>query len=474
MSLDDFRRWLTVGVGLSLSWLLCGPDRVSAADSLVWHAQDNRIDAQVESWDLPRLLENLAAATGWEILVEPGTQRSISARFKNLNVRDALRDLLGNLNYALLPQTNASPKLFVYQSSLQDATQLIRPVAKTRTRSRTNRPIPDELIVTLKGGSRQSIEELARRLGAKILGRVDSLNAYRLQFPDETAANAARDLLSADSDVATADQNYPVERPTRVEALELSSAGPPAIKAKPAGDGSRIVIGLIDTPVQPQGSGLTDFLLPAVRVAGEADPGSTVPTHGTSMAETILQSLELAVKSSDGTTARILPVDVYGPNSTTTTFDVAAGISMAVGAGANPINLSLGSEGDSPFLHTVIEQAHQQGVVFLAAAGNEATAAPTYPAAYPEVIAVTAGDRRGNIAPYANYGSFVDVVAPGTSIVRFAGDTYLVSGTSASTAYVSGIAAGLASESGKPVQDVESKIRQALGVSTPAKPGGNP
>jgi hypothetical protein len=474
MSMVDSRRWLAVGVALSLGWPLGGPDRVSAADSLVWHAQDSRIDAQLESWDLPRLLENLAAATGWEILVEPGTTRSVSARFKNLNVRDALRDLLGNLNYALLPQTNAPPKLFVYQSSVQDATQPIRPVAKAKTRSRTGRPIPNELIVTLKGGSRKGIEELARQLGARVLGRMDGLNAYRLQFPDEAAANAARELLTTDSDVAAMDQNFPVERPTRVDGLEFSSASPPSVKAKPASDGSRVVIGLIDTPVQPQGSGLADFLLPAVHLAGEAEPGSGVPTHGTSMAETILQGLDVALKSSDGTTARILPIDVYGRNSSTTTFEVAAGINAAISAGANPINLSLGSDGDSPFLHKVIAQAHEQGVVFFAAAGNEPTAAPTYPAAYPEVIAVTAGDRRGNIAPYANYGSFVDVVAPGTSIIRFASDTYLVSGTSASTAYVSGMAAGLASESGKPVQDVETKIRKSLGVSATSKAGGNP
>jgi hypothetical protein len=461
MSMVEPKCW-PVFVALSLATAPCAFDAVLAADSLVWHARENRIDARIESCDLRRLLEDLATATGWEILVEPGAERTVSAKFKNLSVRDALRDLLGNLNYALLPRTNAPPRLFVYQSSLLDATQLIRPAVQAASHSA--RPIPGELIVILKPGSRKGIDDLARQLSARILGRAESLNAYRLLFSGEAAANAARELLSADSDVAGVDQNFSVERPTHVDGLEFSSTPSPAVKAKPSSDGSKIIIGLIDTPVQPQGSGLADFLLPAVHLAGPVELSSAVPTHGTSMAETILQGIDLALKSSDATTARILPVDVYGANSHTTTFDVAAGINTAVGAGANLINLSLGSEGDSPFLHKVITQARQQGVLFFAAAGNEPGATPTYPAAYPEVIAVTAGDRKGNVAPYANKGSFVDVVAPGASIVRFQNNTYLVSGTSASTAFVSGMAAGLASEAGRSIQDVEAKIRQSLGV----------
>ena len=72
----------------------------------------------------------------------------------------------------------------------------------------------------------------------------------------------------------------------------------------------------------------------------------------------------------------------------------------------------------------------ERGVLFLAAAGNEPTTAPNYPAAYPEVLAVTAGGRNGQLASYANRGDFVDVAAPGSSIIHFDGKAYLVSGTS--------------------------------------------
>ena len=95
---------------------------------------------------------------------------------------------------------------------------------------------------------------------------------------------------------------------------------------------------------------------------------------------------------------RILPVDVYGNNPSTSSFDVAAGIAKAIAAGAKVINLSLGSDGDSWILHEAIKNAASQNIPVFAAAGNEPVTTPVYPAAYAESIAVTARDRDGNIS----------------------------------------------------------------------------
>jgi hypothetical protein len=117
----------------------------------------------------------------------------------------------------------------------------------------------------------------------------------------------------------------------------------------------------------------------------------------------------------------------------------------------------------------LIQQASADGVVFFGAAGNEPVTTPTYPAAYSEVIAVTDGDRNGDVASYANRGSFVDLMTPGSSVVPFNGQSYLVNGTSASTAYASGIAAGLAGNSGDCPPGVIATMRSKLGVNL----GGN-
>jgi hypothetical protein len=395
------------------------------------------------------------------VYVEPNTHQSVSVKFKHLSVGEGLKRLLGDLNFALLPRTNGPARLFIFRNSLQEATQLVKDDPQTPLSKRKG-PIPNELIVTLRSGAKESIEALASRLGAKIRGRVDGLNTYRLQFSDEAATQAARDSLASDPDVAGTDSNFRVEQPTRVDSLQSSSGASFGLNPKLGNAGNQLIVGLIDTPVQTLPSKMNDFLLPAVHVAGDPGPDLDL-THGTSMAETLLQGLTFAPKENGGSSVRILPIDVYGSSPDTTTFDVAKGVYAAVAAGATVINLSLGGSGDSQFLDSLIHAAHQQGVLFFGAAGNQPTTDPTFPAAFPDVVAVTAGDRQGNIAPYANRGSFVDVIAPGVSLVDYAGQDYLVRGTSAATAYVSGTAAGYRANGGSP-QNVEAYIRQTLAL----------
>ena len=443
-------------------WLAClGTLRLPAApvaDQVIWHARDGKLDVKVESAPLTNFLSRLSAATGWQIFVEPGADFPVEARFKNATVGDALRRTLGNLNYALLPTTNGASKLFVFQTSLHDATQLIGPAAD-RTRLPTG-AIPKELIVTLKPGAKETIEELARRLGAKILGRIEGLHAYRLQFADDAAAQAARTALAADPEVSGVDYNFNIDRPERAQAVAVSSAAPFSLKAKSPVPGAGIVVGLVDTAVHPQAAGIGDFMLPALSVAGAADAPVNGPSHGDAMAETILKA------ANDGT-IRLLSVDVYGNNPTTTSFEVASGI-YALSQSDHPpsiYNLSLGGAGDSQFLHDLINQIHAAGAIFVGAAGNEPTGLPVEPAAFDSVIATTAGDKQGRLASYANYAGFVDVVAPGTSLIYFGDAAYLVTGTSASTAYVSGLAAGIAAQTGKPLAEVEAMVRKALAVN---------
>jgi thermitase len=160
---------------------------------------------------------------------------------------------------------------------------------------------------------------------------------------------------------------------------------------------------------------------------------------------------------------QILPVDIYGSSAATSTFDVANGIVQAVNNGANPINLSLGSEGDSPILHSVIQDASSRNIVFIGAAGNQPVTTPVYPAAYPEVMAVTAIDQ-GQIASYANRGSFVSLGAPGTSVIYFDNQPYYVTGTSASAAFTSGIAAGYMDATHNGVSQMQAYLRGNFGV----------
>jgi thermitase len=145
--------------------------------------------------------------------------------------------------------------------------------------------------------------------------------------------------------------------------------------------------------------------------------------------------------------SKLLPVRVLDSNGLGNTFTLAYAIEWAVTHGADVINLSLGAEADSQVLRSAIDYATGQGVVIVAAAGNNGDNRRLYPVAYPGVIGVTAVDAANQKAPFANYGAgVVDLAAPGVGItstmIQSTTSGYASwSGTSMSTAFVSGGAA---------------------------------
>ena len=439
-------------VALALTALLASQAAAETNDQLRWHLKNDLVDANIRYWSVERLLENIARATGWEVYVEPDTDERVSAKFSQLPRGKALRRLLGDLNYAIIPQVDRSNKLMIYRTDIGAATRRIRAlnaILEKENQANATR-IANELIVTAKDG--QDMEALARRLGAQIVGYMDKNGLYRLRFEDEKSTENARKTINA-TEGLEAESNYAVPQPPRPESLPSRSALPFTLNPTSATDGSGFIVALIDTPIQRDGSRIEKFLLPSISTQGEFIAPTGEPTHATSMADTILRGIAMALpEGSESSSVRILPVDVYGNNEISSTFDVARGISLAIENGANVVNLSLGGTGDTDYLHSLIQNASKNGVVFIASAGNLPVTSPTYPAAYPEVLAVTAGDRNGNLAPYANRGEFVDIIAPGGTIVTYGGSSFFVSGTSPASAITSGIVMGIAEGRGGSIQ----------------------
>ncbi|MGB3242513.1 MAG: S8 family serine peptidase, partial [Candidatus Omnitrophota bacterium] len=182
--------------------------------------------------------------------------------------------------------------------------------------------------------------------------------------------------------------------------------------------------------------------------------------------------------------AKILPVKVLDDTGWGGWAGVARGIKYAADMGANIINLSLGGWGyahPDSFFYSMVSYAVNKGCVIVAAAGNSNTDVKYFlPANIPEVIAVSAttglNDRR---AHFSNYGSGIDVAAPGVNILSLrAADTGLngaysflpswdpqaeyrkLSGTSMAAPFVSGVAALLLADNPKLSSDeVRAKLR---------------
>ena len=405
--------------------------RAANTNSLAWHKAADRVDADIRGEALWPLLEQIAEAADWKIFVEPGAEHNASAKFKDLPSGDALKMLLGDLNFALVPQTNAPALLYVFRTTMKNATKQVavpKPVKR----------VANELLIRVKPGT--DIDALAKSIGAKITGRMDKLGVYRLQFGDAAATAAALAQLQSNSDVASVDYNYILDPPPAAVPLSSATMPPLSLQLNPPANSGKMVVGLIDMNVQSLGAQLDKFILPQLSVTDGTTAGSTGMTHGTAMAYTILEAI--AQQSSGGSSVQIQPVDVYGGSQTTTSWFVALGIQKAVDSGANVLNLSLGSAGDSSVLDGVIKLALNDNIMIFGAAGNQPVNTPTYPGAIPGVYAVTALSQPGQLASYANYWPGDSLALPGTSVVYFGGQAFGVQGTSPATAYASGIFAG--------------------------------
>src|SRR5437660_1766440 len=95
------------------------------AESLDWNTNANRVSAEMQSVPLLRLLEDVTEATGWKVYIESNTTHTVSTKFKNVPMGEALHLLLGDLNYALTLETNSGPHLYIFRTSQANANQLV-------------------------------------------------------------------------------------------------------------------------------------------------------------------------------------------------------------------------------------------------------------------------------------------------------------------------------------------------------------
>jgi subtilisin family serine protease len=143
--------------------------------------------------------------------------------------------------------------------------------------------------------------------------------------------------------------------------------------------------------------------------------------------------------------ARILPLKVLSADGTGATEDLIEAIYLAVDRGAKVINMSLVS--DSREVKRAIQYATNRGVICVASAGNDGKRTLVFPAALYRVLGVASTTLDDVRASFSNYGArLVSVAAPGEGVIStYPGGGYaIVSGTSFSTAIVSGAAAILA------------------------------
>lgn len=317
-----------------------------------------------------------------------------------------------------------------------------------------------ELLVSYTSGTSEASEKgIVNRASARTQETLPAMNARLLSFPqikDEASAGARQKALEAKMrsieklpGVEAVDYNYlrtPYWTPNDVKfgrQWGLKKTGFRSAWNKARGKGAKIAIvdtGVAKHPDIGKISAQRDF----VNDDGRADDDVGHGTHVTGIAAALTNNTRGVAGGCPSCTLMIAKVlDAQGGYDS----DIAKGINWSADRHADVINLSLGGTGKSAVLGRAVARAWRKGTVVVAAAGNEHTRRPSYPAAYPQAIAVGATNKFDKMARFSNRGSWVDLTAPGVSIYSTVPGSYKAySGTSMASPHVAGLAGLLASQ----------------------------
>jgi hypothetical protein len=315
--------------------------------------------------------------------------------------------------------------------------------------------VPNEVLLEFYAGtSAQYLDRLARSLELTPLetqtfaltGR--TLQRWRIDGP-RSVASILR-ALAAHVRISVAQPNY----------LYLLQQGAPALTREPPNAGAapyvvnklhlleahqistgdNVLVAVIDSKIDTSHPDLAGVVTAEFDALGGLAPPHP---HGTGIAGAIAAHAKLIGVAPK---VKLLAARVFsgsGESAQGTSFNILKGLDWAAGNNARIVNMSFAGPNDA-MIRNMIAKAHARGMVLIAAVGNAGPrSAPLYPAAYAEVIGVTATDAMDKLLPQANRGRQVAVAAPGVDVLVPApdGNYQLTTGTSIAAASVSGVAA---------------------------------
>lgn len=312
-----------------------------------------------------------------------------------------------------------------------------------------------------------------------VVQTADGLEVVHGEAPSDAAAKAEIGAKVEGGTVLTSEVDSPVSvmgatDPQRPNQWALDQTSFEQAWATTAGSG--VTVAVIDTGVRGDHEDLAGAVLQGVDLV-DGGPGNVDPNgHGTHVAGIIAARASNGLGVAGGAPAvKILPVRVLAADGSGSSSTVSEGIIWAVDHGARVINLSLGGTVPSDGMRQAIQYANSKKVVVLAAAGNAGMqGSPTvYPAAFPEPIAIGAVSSNLQRAAFSNVGAYVDLAAPGDSILSTYGTSRTAyayaSGTSMATPYASAAAAlVLAADSSLTASEVRSRLESTARDLGPA------
>jgi thermitase len=330
--------------------------------------------------------------------------------------------------------------------------------------------IPDHLIVQFAPGTSAAVKQAVHeRFGAQVIREIPALGVQVLRLSEDAIAMvsvyqsqpevsyAEPDYLATiygapdgvqpvlATDPLPADGDAPHDTPSEpLYAQQWHHAKIDSPRAWDFSHGQEVIVAIVDTGVDCNHPDLRGKCLAGYdHFNNDSDPGDD-HGHGTHVAGIAASLTNNGIGGAGtGWDARVMPVKALGSAGNGGLAAIANSIVWATDNGADVINMSLGGFFTSRTLQNAAAYAIERDVTLVAAAGNESTSNPTYPASYPGVIGIAATTQSDTRASFSNFGSYVDVAAPGAGILStIRGGSYAAwSGTSMASPVAAGVAA---------------------------------
>ena len=429
--------------------------------------EGERIYLHAANEPLQNILRGMARQ-GIRVRLDPQVNPLVSAVFENRDIGEAIAAIVKPYDYALvwekLPQKSASFRLSEIQVFRVGKKEMIQDLSP-RVFSLAKNPkdgtlfVKDEFLLKVKTGS--DLEKYLKMVGGVVIDKNEALGIYKVSVPPGSDIPAIVAMINAlPGDVQAApDFAYSASPPYRPDMSLPASEVPKEFR----GNG-KVPVAVLDTGLK-MGIGPNGFVIASLDAVMPSQPISDDLGHGTQMA--LLASglvKPIGTDTGDGGQIPVVAIRAMDDAGYTTDFTILKSIDFAIDSGARVLSLSWGSEQRSVFLETILDNAVSKGIIIVASAGNEPTGTPVYPAAYPSVIGVGAEYHSGKVWEQSNYGSFVELYAPGFAVlpIGYKGAPGVYGGTSISAAYVANLIADYWSKHpGSSIQQIKDVVKNA-------------